>query len=112
MSTITHTDSAVTLQGPADGDLTALRDLVTSRGWQLYRQMVTDEIAGDFEEHITKALDVPDAAMALDRMRQIAAVRKAGLRWLRLPQQRIDALKAKDRREDALASPSRRPLGL
>mgnify|MGYP001608685268 CR=1 FL=1 len=92
----------------------ALKDLVSSQGWQLYRDMVIGEIAGDFEEHITKALDVPDATVALDRMRQVAAVRKAGLRWLKLPHERIEGLvEAVNRTQDNRDTrPGRRPDGL
>ena len=92
----------------------ALKDLVSSQGWQLYREMVLGEISGDFEEHITKALDVPDATVALDRMRQVAAVRKAGLRWLKLPHERMEGLvEAVNRTHDNRETrPGRRPDGL
>jgi hypothetical protein len=92
----------------------ALKDLISSQGWKLYRDMVVGEISGDFEEHITKALDVPDAAVALDRMRQVAAVRKAGLRWLRLPQERLEALaQSVNHRHDIEDTRiGRRPVGL
>jgi hypothetical protein len=91
----------------------ALRDLVSSQGWKLYREMVIGEISGDFEEHITKALDVPDAAVALDRMRQVAAVRKAGLRWLKLPIERLESLTETVQMHDSIKhQQGRRPLGL
>ena len=92
----------------------ALRDLVQSQGWKLYREMVLKEIAGDFEEYITKALNIPDATLALDRMRQVAAVRGAGLRWLSLPEQQIKALTEQVEHQDdrKLAAVSRRPVGL
>lgn len=91
----------------------ALKDLVQSKGWLLYRQCVLDEIAGDFENQITKALDNTDSALALDRMRQVAAVRKAGLRWLKLPSERLKTLTEQVERKDDIAhSPGRRPIGL
>lgn len=90
----------------------ALKELTQSQGWILYRDLVIQEISGDFEEHITKALDVPDAGVALDRMRQVAAVRKAGLRWLKLPQERMQALvEGKDREAEEVRI-GRRPVGL
>ena len=93
-------------------DIEALRDLVQSRGWALYREIVMTEIAGDFEEHITKALDVADSTLALDRMRQIAAVRRAGLRWLDLPKRKLADLQQGQQTELAASGPSRRPMGL
>lgn len=90
----------------------ALKDLLQHPGWHVYRQLVLDEISGDFEEHITRALDVPDPSVAIDRMRQVAAVRKAGLRWLKLPKERLDALVAGQRKEEAVVLQGRRPLGL
>ena len=100
-----------------EDDREALRDLLQSRGWMLYREMVMDEITANFEEHITRALDVQDATVALDRMRQIAAVRKAGLRWLQLPKERLEALAREAdeaiRHNDRQAFVAgRRPVGL
>ena len=89
----------------------ALRELTQSAGWHLYRELVLQEITGDFEEHITKALDTPDAAVALDRMRQVAAVRKAGMRWLQLPQERLRTL-AESARTTEERGYGRRPVGL
>jgi hypothetical protein len=97
---------------PDETDLQNLADLVTHRGWHLFKQMVMDEIAHDFEESIIKQLALPDDKVALGRARQVAAIREAGMRWLGMPQKRIADLKAQDRRDEALASPSRRPLGL
>ena len=93
----------------------ALRDLTSSHGWKLYHAMVMEEIASHFEDHITKALDVPNGTVALDRMRQVAAVRKAGLRWLKLPQERLQALTntvehAQETKDAHLVG--RRPVGL
>lgn len=99
-------------ESQATDDIEALTDLMASRGWQLYRELVMNEIAGDFEEHITRALDVPDATVALDRMRQVAAVRKAGLRWLKLPKERLADLLRQRQTEAHNASPGRRPMGL
>lgn len=93
-------------------DIEALTDLVQSRGFALYRQMVMAEIAGDFEEHITKALDTSDSTLALDRMRQIAAVRKAGIRWLELPKRKLQELQQGVQAAQAVEGPSRRPMGL
>ena len=90
----------------------ALTDLLQHPGWAIYRGLVMDEIAGDFEEHITRALDVPDPSVAIDRMRQVAAVRKAGLRWLKLPKERLDALTQQHKTEHLVAVQGRRPLGL
>lgn len=93
-------------------DIEALHDLVNSRGYALYRQMVMEEIAGDFENQITKALDVTDSALALDRMRQVAAVRKAGLRWLELPRRKLQELQQGLENETTMSGPVRRPMGL
>lgn len=90
----------------------ALADLVSSRGFALYRELVMAEIAGDFEEHITRALDVSDGTVALDRMRQIAAVRKAGLRWLELPKRKLAELQQGLATGAAQDGESRRPMGL
>lgn len=89
-------------------DAEAWTELLQSRGWKLYSQAVTSEIASDFENHITKALNVPDSTIALDQMRQIAAVRKAGLRWLLLPQERANSLKAELEREQQAMPVGRR----
>ena len=95
------------------GRADAYRELLQSDGWQLYREDVMQEIAGDFEEQITKALDVPDSILALDRMRQVAAVRKAGIRWLKLPQEKLKTLTEQAERKDEIAhTPGRRPVGL
>ena len=97
-------------------DRESLKDLLQSRGWMLYRDMVMEEITANFEEHITRALDVQDATVALDRMRQIAAVRKAGLRWLQLPKERLEALAREAdeaiRHQERLSVVGRRPVGL
>lgn len=92
--------------------LDSLTDLQQSQGWKLFYEQMVKEIAGDFEEHITKALDVPDSTIAIDRMRQVAAIRKAGLRWLKWPTERINQLKQQldDRPEDRPIS--RRPVGV
>ena len=102
----------VTETTPTPSDVEALQDLLASRGWELYRELVMNEIAGDFEEHITRALDVQDGTVALDRMRQVAAVRKAGMRWLQLPKERLQALQAEKAIERQAQQPRRRPLGL
>lgn len=105
--------TAITSEPTTAAQIEALRDLTQSEGWRLYRELVLQEISGDFEEHITKALDVADSAVALDRMRQVAAVRKAGLRWLKLPQERLKALTDQvERRDEATHNPGRRPVGL
>lgn len=93
----------------------ALTDLVQSQGWKVFTDLVLSEISGDFEDHITRALDVPDAAVALDRMRQVAAVRKAGLRWLHLPKERLKTLSDKVNQSHELEDArlvGRRPYGL
>lgn len=95
-----------------NADIEALNDMIQSRGWLLFKDLVMAEIASDFEEHITRALDVPDQAVALDRMRQVAAVRKAGLRWLKLPTERLKTLSGEQERQTAAERPGRRPAGL
>ena len=99
------------VESPA-AQIEALKDLMQHPGWALYRAFVLNEIAGDFEEHITRALDVPDPTVALDRMRQVAAVRKAGLRWLKLPSERLKTLTEQVERKDDIAAKGRRPIGL
>lgn len=88
----------------------ALRDLQQHPGWQIVRDAIVKEITGDFETHITKALDHPDGAVALDRMRQVAAVRAAGMRWLKLPQETLARLMAQAQADEPQVS--RRPNGL
>jgi hypothetical protein len=97
---------------PQKAEIDALSSLIESDGWKKYREMVMTEIAGDFEEHITKALDSPDSILALDRMRQVAAVRKAGLRWLSLPKKRLDMLNQQASTERDVLPMGRRPQGL
>ena len=97
----------------ANADLDALKDLTQSRGWQLFRDMVMEDIAGAFESDITKALSMPDSVLAIDKMRQVAAVRMAGLRWLRLPQERAQSLADHAVRQHEMATTSsRRPIGV
>ena len=72
--------------------------------------MVMDEIAGNFENEITKALNIPDGTLAIDRMRQVAAVRQAGLRWLELPKRKLAELEQGQRDETSVQT--RRPVGL
>lgn len=91
-------------------DREALTDLLESRGWTLYQNMVMREITGQFENDITRALDHPDQAIALDRMRQVAFARKQGLRWLDLPKTRLNELTKQDRETPAIVG--RRPTGL
>lgn len=90
----------------------ALVDLQAHPGWLAFRAMLVKEVSDDFEEHITKALNVPDGAMAIERMRQVAAMRDVGLKWLKWPHDRVKQLKEQEARAEALASPSRRPLGV
>lgn len=90
----------------------ALIDLQTHPGWQLYREAVLAEVTSEFEEHITRALDVPDPTVALDRMRQVAAVRKAALRWLKWPAERLATLTQQaETQQRTTTSVSRRPEG-
>lgn len=92
----------------------ALRDLIQSSGWKLFLGMVREEIAGTFEDSVTRALSDPDATVALDKARQVAAVRLAGLRWLKLPEERVrmltEQMEQKDERAHAYVG--RRPPGL
>lgn len=92
--------------------LEALRDLVQSHGWSIFRQMVMDDVTERFEADITKALDVSDNTIALDRMRQVAAVRLAGLKWLAKPKEEIDRLTNHARDSDEANRQGRRPRGL
>ena len=93
-------------------DLDALRTLLASHGWALFRRMVLVEIEEEFQEHITKALDVPDGTVALDRMRQIAAVRQAGARWLARPAKEVNLLQQMQRASSPDEPQSRRGAGL
>ena len=96
----------------AKDQLESLVELQQSKGWQLFMAMVQAEVAGTFEANITRALDTADAAVALDKMRQIAAVRLAGLRWIRWPGERLESLKQQLAVTEAAESPSRRPYGV
>lgn len=94
-------------------DIEALRDLLQSRGWSIFTKHVMAEVADDFENTITKALSHPETPLALDKARQVAAVRLAGLRWLRLPKERLDALEQEQKRQDEIVhSVGRRPVGV
>lgn len=98
---------------PLTEQINALKELQQHPGWLIFRQAVVEEITSEFEEHITRALDVPDALAALDRMRQVAAVRKAGLRWLKLPAERLGQLKQQAEQQQREMLPgSRRPEGV
>lgn len=73
-------------------EIEALQELQQSKGWHLFREAVIAEVADAFEEHITRALNVPDGPIALDRARQVAAIRVAAMRWLKWPSERVNAL--------------------
>ena len=93
----------------------ALRDLISSQGWQIYTQMVKQEIETDFADHVTRALDNQTSEIALDKMRQVAVVRKAGYHWLKMPEEKLQALTntvehAQDRKVNQAVG--RRPSGL
>lgn len=92
----------------------ALRELTQSSGWTLFVSLVREEIVGTFEDTITRALSDPETAIAVDKARQIAAVRLAGLRWLKLPEERVRTLTEQMRQQDArvYAQVGRRPVGL
>jgi hypothetical protein len=93
--------------------LDALKDLVQSQGWQEFTALVMADIEGKFRDDITNALGIPDKDLALDKMRQVAAVRLAGLRWLRLPQERITGLvDGLERAEAEHTRIGRRPVGV
>lgn len=96
---------------PLKDQIDALVDLQQHPGWLMYRDAVMKEIASDFEENITKALNVPDGPIALERMRQVAAVRLAGLRWLKWPSEKLTQVRAQaeGQRPDVT---SRRPEGV
>ena len=93
----------------------ALRDLTSSQGWKIYTEMVKREIEVDFADHITRALDSQTSEIALDKMRQVAVVRKAGYRWLKMPEEKLQALTnvvehAQETKDNHLVG--RRPVGL
>lgn len=108
-----RTGGSVSESTPA-AQIEALRDLVQSKGWSLFTEAVLQEIASEFEQHITSALSVADSTMALDKARQVAAVRLAGLRWLKLPQERLRSLSEQVHRSDEIEQTriGRRPVGL
>jgi len=96
-----------------DSEYRALHDLLDSAGWKLFRDAVMKEIVGDFENDVTRALDNTDAVLALDRMRQVAAIRKAGLRWLKIPHERLSVLESvAEQPVAAWAIHARRPVGV
>lgn len=98
----------------ASAQIEAWRDFIQSKGFSLYREAILAEIAGEFEQHITNALCSADERIALDKARQVAAVRLAGLRWLKLPEERLKSLSEQVERNDAIESArlGRRPVGL
>lgn len=93
-------------------DIEALTEFLQSRGFHMFREMVLAEIVGEFENDITKALNVPDAAQAIDRMRQVAYMRKVGLQWLDWPKRKLSELQQGQLAVQASEGPSRRPVGL
>lgn len=97
-------------------DLEALEDLVQSRGFALYSQMVRAEIHDQFQEQVLKQLAMPDKYIAIERARQVLAVQQAGERWLKLPKLKIDQLRQtlqqKERELQTQMLPGRRPAGL
>lgn len=100
----------------AKADREALEDLVTSKGWSLFTQMVKGEIHDEFEEHVMRQLSMPDSQIAIERARQVLAVRQAGERWLKLPKLRLEQL-SQAANQDQMEKqkqmlPGRRPLGL
>lgn len=95
-----------------EGQIEALQNLQQHPGWHVFKEAVLHEIAGQFEDDITRALDTVDSTIALDRMRQVAAVRKAGLRWLKLPAEKLAQLKQQAQVEAQAQSPGRRPVGM
>lgn len=98
---------------PTPTQIDALKDLVQSQGWKEFSALVMADIEGKFRDDITNALNMPDSSLALDKMRQVAAVRLAGLRWLRLPQERIAGLTdGLQRAEAEHARIGRRPVGV
>jgi len=97
-------------------DLEALEDLVQSRGFTLFADMVRQEIHEEFQEQVLKQLALPDSQIAIERARQVLAVRQAGERWLKLPRLRIEQLRQAIQQQDRVAQvqmlPGRRPAGL
>lgn len=93
--------------------ITALRELQQSEGWKLFRDHVTREIEDGYADMVAKALAVENREIAIDRLRQVTAIREAGRRWLQMPQQRIEALTAETGRADEVkTNVGRRPAGL
>ena len=89
-------------------EIEALHDLVQSRGWHLFQAAVIEDVDTAFQEHITRALDVPDGVIAMDRARQVAAIRKAALKWLKWPNERMHTLTAEVEKGDHARSPAGR----
>ena len=98
---------------PDETDLQQLADLMTHRGWVLFRSHCEREWGdGGFGRRVAAVMKArgPDVAgPILAQMTVAQSEIQALLDW---PTKRIADLKAQDRREEALASPSRRPLGL
>ena len=98
---------------PDETDLQQLADLLTHRGWLLFRDHAEREWGeGGFGRRVAQVMKAkgPDASgPVLAQMTVAQNEIQALVDW---PSKRINDLKAQDRREEALASPSRRPIGL
>lgn len=89
-------------------EIEALTEFTQSRGWSLFREALMNEVTGEFEDHITKALNSPDTTLAIDRARQVAAVRLAALRWLKWPTERMTTLRSELEKDAHAMSPAGR----
>lgn len=70
------------------------RDLIASDGWQRLREYAQSQwSAATIEGHVTAALDAPDDAVAVSKLRQIMVAKRAVFGILGYPEVRIHALR-------------------
>jgi len=95
----------------------ALSDLLQHPGWAEFVNHATKTWDDQFNRRVmeaigTKALSLEHLQLAQSRLQQAAAIKEELRTLLRWPKERLDALLAGQRKDDAVAVQGRRPLGL
>lgn len=99
---------------PDETDLQQLADLVTHRGWHLFKAHYEREWGeGGFGKRVAAVMKARTPELAGPILAQMTVAQNEIQALMDWPSKRIADLKAQDRREEqGRASPSRRPLGL
>jgi hypothetical protein len=79
------------------------KDLVTSRGWGRFMSYVAEELQTQLNQHIEKVANETDDAMALAKMRQVIAAKRATEQMIAYPASRIRQLEAPTLRQPSMA---------